>query len=53
MGLLVLKIFEKKSYKQFLRWIALGIYAACMIFGILFNIMNSQDGQRFKEKHFF
>ena len=40
-GLLVLKNFEQKLHEQLLWWIALGIYTACVIFGIVFNIMNS------------
>ncbi|KAK5640852.1 hypothetical protein RI129_009399 [Pyrocoelia pectoralis] len=39
-GLLVLKNFEQKLHEQLLWWIALGVYAACTIFAILFNIMN-------------
>lgn len=39
-GLLVLKNFEQKLHEQLLWWIALGIYAACTIFAILFNVMN-------------
>lgn len=39
-GLLVLKNFEQKLHERLLWWIALGVYAACTIFAILFNIMN-------------
>lgn len=39
-GLLVLKNFEQKLHEQLLWWIALGVYAACTIFAILFNVMN-------------
>lgn len=39
-GLLVLKNFEQKLHEQLLWWVALGVYAACTIFAILFNIMN-------------
>lgn len=37
-GLLVLKNFEQKLHEQLIWWIALGVYAACTIFAILFNI---------------
>lgn len=39
-GLLVLKNFEQRLHEQLLWWVALGVYAACTIFAILFNIMN-------------
>ncbi|KRT79755.1 hypothetical protein AMK59_8014 [Oryctes borbonicus] len=39
-GLLVLKNFEQKLHEQLLWWVALGVYAACTIFAIIFNIMN-------------
>lgn len=38
-GLIVLKNFEQKLHEQLLWWVALGVYAACTIFAILFNIM--------------
>lgn len=40
-GLIVLKNFEQKLHEQLLWWIALGIYCACIIFAIIFNIVNS------------
>jgi rhomboid-related protein 1/2/3 len=40
-GLIVLKNFEQRLHEQLLWWIALGIYCACIIFAIIFNIMNS------------
>lgn len=40
-GLVVLKNFEQKLFEQLLWWIALGIYLACVIFAILFNIINT------------
>ncbi|XP_061389097.1 rhomboid-related protein 3 [Musca vetustissima] len=40
-GLLVLKNFEQKLHEQLLWWIVLGIYAACIIFAIIFNLLNS------------
>lgn len=43
-GLLVLKNFEQKLHEQLLWWVALGVYAACTIFAILFNIMNPSVG---------
>lgn len=39
-GLLVLKNFEQRLREQVIWWIALGIYLACMLFAILFNIFN-------------
>ncbi|CAH1971798.1 unnamed protein product [Acanthoscelides obtectus] len=39
-GLIVLKNFEQKLHEQLLWWVALGVYAACTIFAILFNVMN-------------
>lgn len=40
-GLIVLKNFEQKLHEQLLWWIALGIYCACIIFAVIFNIVNS------------
>lgn len=40
-GLIVLKNFEQRLHEQLLWWIALGIYCACIIFAIIFNIINS------------
>jgi rhomboid-related protein 1/2/3 len=42
-GLIVLKNFEQKLHEQMLWWIALGIYLACIIFAIIFNIVNSNS----------
>lgn len=42
-GLIVLKNFEQKLHEQLLWWIALGIYLACIIFAIIFNIVNSNS----------
>lgn len=42
-GLLVLKNFEQKLHEQLLWWVALGVYAACTIFAVLFNIMNPTE----------
>jgi len=42
-GLLVLKNFEQKLHEQLLWWIALGVYAACTIFAVLYNLMNSNS----------
>jgi rhomboid-related protein 1/2/3 len=39
-GLLVLKNFEQKLHEQLIWWVALGVYAACTLFGILFNVFN-------------
>ncbi|XP_077299822.1 rhomboid-related protein 3-like [Arctopsyche grandis] len=42
-GLLVLKNFEQRLHERLLWWAALGVYAACTLFAILFNLMNA-DG---------
>ncbi|KAK9883249.1 hypothetical protein WA026_001438 [Henosepilachna vigintioctopunctata] len=42
-GLLVLKNFEQKLHEQLLWWVALGVYAACTIFAILFNVLNPAE----------
>ncbi|CAH1115998.1 unnamed protein product [Phaedon cochleariae] len=42
-GLLVLKNFEQKLHEQLLWWVALGVYAACTIFAILFNVMKPTE----------
>ncbi|XP_055914868.1 protein rhomboid isoform X2 [Eupeodes corollae] len=47
-GFLVLKNFEQKLHEQLLWWIALGAYAACTIFAVIFNIMNTVAMQRLK-----
>ncbi|XP_034242617.1 protein rhomboid isoform X2 [Thrips palmi] len=39
-GLLVLKNFEQKLHEQLLWWVSLGVYAACTMFAVLFNVMN-------------
>lgn len=39
-GLLVLKNFEQKLHEQLIWWVALGVYAACTLFAILFNVFN-------------
>lgn len=39
-GLLVLKNFEQKLHEQLLWWVALGVYAACTLFALLFNVFN-------------
>lgn len=39
-GLLVLKNFEQKLHEQLMWWVALGVYAACTIFAVLFNVSN-------------
>jgi len=39
-GLLVLKNFEQKLHEQLIWWVALGVYAACTIFAVLFNVFN-------------
>ncbi|KAL1452880.1 hypothetical protein WDU94_007066, partial [Cyamophila willieti] len=37
-GLLVLKNFEQKLREQLMWWIALGVYAACTIFAVIYNV---------------
>ena len=39
-GLLVLKNFEQKLHEQLIWWVALGVYAACTLFAVLFNVFN-------------
>ncbi|KAE8742053.1 hypothetical protein FOCC_FOCC012428 [Frankliniella occidentalis] len=39
-GLLVLKNFEQKLHEQLLWWVSLGVYAACTMFAVLFNVLN-------------
>lgn len=48
-GLLVLKNFEQKLHEQLVWWIALGVYAACTVFAIVYNVMNTVAAQRFEE----
>lgn len=42
-GLLVLKNFEQRLHEKLLWWVALGVYAACTLFAILYNIMGNQE----------
>ena len=42
-GLLVLKNFEQKLHEQLIWWVALGVYAACTLFAVLFNVFNPDD----------
>lgn len=42
-GLIVLKNFEQKLHENLLWWIALGIYCACIIFAVIFNLVNSDE----------
>ncbi|XP_026686553.1 protein rhomboid [Diaphorina citri] len=37
-GLLVLKNFEQKLREQLMWWIALGVYVACTIFAVIYNV---------------
>lgn len=48
-GLLVLKNFEQKLHEQLLWWIALGVYAACTIFAIVYNLLNTVTAQRLEQ----
>lgn len=49
-GLLVLKNFEQKLHEQLLWWIALGVYAACTIFAVVFNLVNTVTVQKLEEE---
>lgn len=42
-GLLVLKNFEQKLHEQLIWWVALGVYAACTLFAVLFNVFNPDE----------
>lgn len=37
-GLLVLKNFEQKLHEQLVWWVALGVYVACILFALVFNV---------------
>lgn len=45
---MVLKNFEQKLHEQLLWWVALGVYAACTIFAILFNVLNPTATEELK-----
>ncbi|XP_055538581.1 protein rhomboid isoform X1 [Wyeomyia smithii] len=49
-GLLVLKNFEQKLHEQLLWWVALGVYAACTIFAVVYNLVNTVTVQRLEEE---
>ena len=40
LGLVVLKNFEQRLHEQLLWWVALGVFAACTLFAILFNVFH-------------
>jgi len=40
LGLAILKSIDKDSLEKILRWLALGIYLACMLFAVIFNILH-------------
>ncbi|KAF7415240.1 hypothetical protein HZH68_003729 [Vespula germanica] len=42
-GLLVLKNFEQRLHEQLLWWVALGVYAACTIFAVMYNLMHPNN----------
>lgn len=48
-GLLVLKSFEQKLHEQLIWWIALGVYSACTIFAIAYNLLNTIAAQKLEE----
>lgn len=37
-GLLVLKNFEQKLHEQLIWWFALGVYAICTLFAVVYNV---------------
>ncbi|KAJ6219412.1 hypothetical protein RDWZM_005224 [Blomia tropicalis] len=37
-GLLVLKNFEQKLHEQLIWWVALGVYVACILFALVYNV---------------
>ncbi|CAL4079091.1 unnamed protein product [Meganyctiphanes norvegica] len=41
LGYVVLKNFEQRLHKQLLWWVALGAYAACTLFALLFNLLHT------------
>ncbi|CAL4114189.1 unnamed protein product, partial [Meganyctiphanes norvegica] len=41
LGFVVLKNFEQRLHKQLLWWVALGVYAACILFALLFNLLHT------------
>lgn len=41
-GLLVLKNFEQRLHEQLLWWVALGVYAACTMFAIMYNVTRTE-----------
>ncbi|CAL4157727.1 unnamed protein product, partial [Meganyctiphanes norvegica] len=40
LGLAILKSFKKDSLEQILRWLGLGIYLACIVFAVIYNILH-------------
>lgn len=48
-GLLVLRSFEQKLHEQLIWWIALGVYSACTIFAIAYNLLNTITAQKLEE----
>lgn len=48
-GLLVLKNFEQKLHEQMMWWVALGVYAACTMFAVVYNLLNTVTAQRLEE----
>lgn len=44
LGLVVLKNFEQRLREQWVWWGALSVYAACMIFAVLFNLVRDGSG---------
>lgn len=48
-GLLVLKNFEQKLHEQMMWWVALGVYAACTLFAVVYNLLNTVTAQRLEE----
>jgi len=46
-GLVVLKNFQQKLHEQLVWWLALGVYVACMLFAVLFNVLHEPVRERF------
>lgn len=52
MGCLVLRHFDSSqaSHSKLLWWLALGVYAAFMLFAIAFNLINTVTAQMLEEE---
>ncbi|XP_017484149.1 PREDICTED: protein rhomboid-like [Rhagoletis zephyria] len=52
-GLLVLKNFEQKLHEQLVWWVALGVYVACILFALVFNLMETVTSRALHGPLFF